>query len=350
MKDDGERAEQGLLPDDPEADAGVIGGAEPSGSWDPDSLTDGAPLVGALLQGALKVMDDRWNKVEKPVPVPWQRLAEAVGGGLWPGLGVLVGNPGSGKTQLAMQLALHAAGEGIPALYLGLELGKVDLVARLLGMMTGRRWSDFYLGNQPVDCGSPRVADALAALARLPFRLRIVPPLGWSYSELYRETAATADKHGRAPLVVVDYLQIMQGKPGEEIRERVGNAAYMARAVARDLGSVVVLVSSTARDKYAELAGRANPEKTGGGKPAKVEPLGKGDPSRMLGFGKESGEIEFAADSVMVLGSEPWEPGAAFTKSWLALAKLRAVRTSWVELRFDGNRFSEPTAPEEVEI
>ena len=57
------------------------------------------------------------------------------------------------------------------------------------------------------------------------------------------------------------------------------------------------------------------------------EKLRHGAPGRLVGLGKESGELEFAADTVLVLTQEPWEndtPPRGGTVCHLALAKVRA--------------------------
>lgn len=62
-------------------------------------------------------------------------------------------------------------------------------------------------------------------------------------------------------------------------------------------------------------------------------------------MGKESGEIEFAADSVLVLVREPWRDGRPpkeGTHVWLAVAKQRVGPPTWVELRFNGHYFFKP--------
>src|SRR5512146_2720472 len=111
-----------------------------------------APSVGALIDGALALLRARASGAARPIPLPWGDLAEALGGGLWPGLHVLTGGTGTGKTQLALQAALVAATAGTPTLYVGLELGEPDLVARLLALRMAEidgaqapKWSDLYL-------------------------------------------------------------------------------------------------------------------------------------------------------------------------------------------------------------
>ena len=74
-----------------------------------------------------------------------------------------------------------------------------------------------------------------------------------------------------------------------------------------------------------------------------------------MGLGKESGEVEYAADSVLVLCREPWdgaEPPPGGTATWLAIAKVRAGVPGWVRFTFDGGIFREtpppPKAPAKV--
>jgi replicative DNA helicase len=298
--------------------------------------------VGTFLDEAMRRMEARASGTERPVPVPWKGVAEALGGGLWPGLFTVVGNTGSGKTQFALQLALEAAKADVPVLYIGLELGPVDLSARLIGLLAGVRWSGLYLGERhAVDGLRTRHARAVEELRTLPFHLEFGGPFGWSYAELegkvrtLREAYPEPNGKGSRPmLVVLDFLQLVASTEGEDIRERIARASYAARAVARSMDVAVVLVSSTARENYAALDGA----KDGSAR----EKLGQGSPRRLVGLGKESGEIEYACDAALVLASEPWTEGAPPPPFWLAVAKGRAVRPCWVRLEFDGSAFSEP--------
>lgn len=302
---------------------------------------------------------------ERLLPLPWRSVTDALGGGLWSGLHVVVGSTGAGKSQLTLQLALHAAQQGIPVLYCGLELGRVDLVARLLGLLDQRKWSALWLGQARANENPVQELDRLQAvygptLAALPFHMAFAKPYGWSYTLLhpyaealrqrYRDRLVDTDGKPSVPfLVVLDFLQLVSGPdvpPAQDLRERIQKAAYAGRAIARDMDAAVVFVSGTARENYRELDGRpAKGEKEGSG-----QKLGEGNPSRFVGLGKESGEIEFAADSVLALCREPWkdkEPDDG-THVWLAIAKARArgesaaAQKGWVELRFNGGWFTEP--------
>jgi hypothetical protein len=300
--------------------------------------------VGAWAADEFMRMGRRQRGEEKPIPLPWPSVAALCGGGLWPGLTVLVGNTGSGKSQLALQVAVNAAQNGAPALYVGLELDRLGLLARLMSLLspdprTRPRWSDLYLGKIDPD---PAWMETAPTLARLPFYLELGPPQGWPIASLRPLCEALRAKHPEGPFVVVlDFLQIVGGE-ADSLRERIGQAAYQGRAIARDLDAAVILISSTARENYNILLGKERGGK-GGWKDA-YPGLGDGNPARFVGLSKEAGEVEYSADGLWALTQRPWEgfrPPAGGTQTPLAIAKVRAGVGGWAELLFDGTAFAE---------
>jgi replicative DNA helicase len=300
-----------------------------------ERLERDAPKVGSFVNEAVARMKAREDGTDQPIPLPWPTLAERMGDGLWPGLTLLVGSPGSGKSQLALQVAIHAAKKGTPVLYIGLELGEMDLVARCLGLLAGVKWSEMYLGKTPVP------AHHVEALRELPLRLAVAPVEGWSYHRLRplaRALREQADESGGGPmLVVVDYLQLVaapEADAGMSLQERISRVGYAGRAVARDMDAAVLMISSASRENYAALQ---TVEK--GNQPWE-RPA-----AAMVGLGKQSGDLEYAADNVLALAKESWTGDRApseGTHMHLAVAKMRAGTPGWVELRFDGGRFTEP--------
>lgn len=336
--DDNDRLKAGTLPEDPASDCEPLVQAAPLD----------APRLDSFLDDALGRMLQRARGEEQPLPVPWPSVAKALGGGLWPGLHLLVGNTKCGKSQWALQLALHAAQQAnTPVLYVGLELGELDLCARLLGMLSGERWSEFFLGKLSPETVIERSSKHLETLRALPFHMDIASPYGWPYTRL-TELGKSMQAHYQRPfLIVLDFLQLVESPLGarEDMRERIGRAAYTARAVARDCNAAVLVVSSTARENYALLEGRDPKGKKNGLR------LGEGNPSGLIGLGKESGEVEFGADSVLVLSREPIDTNLqaltqAPTPMWLALAGGRAVTPCWIPMAFNGGHFWEPTLPQ----
>jgi len=326
--DENDRWRAGTLNLDPFADCEPMPtpSETPPAAAPPVHLRD---FMGKALTRIAARMDGR----EKPIPLPWTMVQNALNGGLWPGLYVLVGNTGTGRTQFAVEASLHAARHGVPALYVALELGEVDLVSRLFGLTTGPTWSKIYRG----EIGATELETARGEarwLEALPLYFEFGDPGGWNHARLttstdyVRKAANLADD--QPVLVVLDFLQLVSGDE-RELRERIGRAAYAARDVARKQNAAVLLVSSTAREHYGKLDEKLS-----------VHDLPP--PASLVGTGKESGEVEYAADAVLVLVREPWAgntPPDGGTVVHLAVAKQRAGRPGWAHLRFDGNRFTD---------
>jgi hypothetical protein len=97
------------------------------------------------------------------------------------------------------------------------------------------------------------------------------------------------------------------------------------------LGAVVLVLTTTARANYADLVN--DPEK---------------DPADLVGLGKESGEIEYAADGVLVLAKHKEDKD----RRVLVIAKHRHGPTGRVELHWSGTTFTEAAegAPEDVPV
>lgn len=338
MVDANDLHQKNELPADHEAGAVVI-------STPASELDARTPRLGTFLEDAIARMKARGRGDEKAIATPWPALDAALGGGLWPGLHVLVGNTGSGKSQLALQLALNAARNGTPVLYVGLELAQLDLTARLAGLVERSRWSDYYHGHRiPSDT-------TRELLAGLPFYLDLRGPHEWTPDALDAPAAALRAEGGGAPfLVVLDFLQIVgdSSDRGEDLRQRIGRAAYKGSAIARRDNAAVLMLSSTARENAHALRGKARPSANRSGS-EKPEQLGTGWAGRFQGLGKESGEIEYAADTLMALCEEGHE-GAGPWPRWLAVAKIRAGASAWVSLDFNGNSFAERRADDDGKL
>ena len=306
------------------------------------------PTLASILDDALNRMDARAIGTEKPITTPWADFNTSLpGGGFWPGCHVLVAGTGVGKSTWALQLALHAARQGTPVAYIGLELDSTQIALRLVADVAMLRWSDLYTGEgaskEPKEREKARAA--ADSLRTLPFYVEHGSPMGWSAADLQSLADRMRRAHpGEAPmLLVLDFLQILGAEPDavrQEIRERIGRAAYVARQIARTHNAAVLVISSLARQNY----NTENLMRDAG----LMRETEKGIVTRrmmnsdvLVGLGKESGEIEYAADSVTVALRMP-----DFTKSGkgspvlFALPKLRAGRETWCELRFNGSRFA----------
>jgi replicative DNA helicase len=331
------------------------------------------------VRAAFDVMHARADGRQRPIRTPWASLDSKLAGGWWPGLYTLASATGAGKTQWALQCAIHVARSfirehqeqmeecarhGLPppegperVAYIALELGDVELVARMLGLMAADagvtaeelgarhpiRWSSLYFGKVPKALHG--IADRFGAeLESLPLHVETADAIGWSYMDL---RAIALDYQPR--FLVLDYSQLVSPPAEnrrEELRQTIGNVAKVARDLARKRGMTILALSSTSRANYGTVDGASHDPDAGGGKKNAAPPLGEGDAARLIGLGKESGEIEFTADVVLALARERNSDPTAERPMWLAIAKGRGFPTGWVKMRFDGSRFTEDTENE----
>jgi replicative DNA helicase len=282
---------------------------------------------------------------EKPVPLMFPAYEQILGGGLWPGVHMTVAGTGVGKTTLALQGSRHALELGVPTLYVGLELDRDQLALRMIADKANIPWSALYTGR----ASEKQVAAATAAAAHvsaLPFECEFSKPQGWQASSLLASLERMRKAHPKGPLLaVVDFLQLVGREAdagSQDLRERIGEAAYMATHAANTYDVAIQLISSTARDKYALLdsslseAGLATAPGPGG--VGRVRTILK--PGVLVGLGKESGEIEYSASSVTVLSRWPTRLDNGEKLIICAVPKLRWGPESWFALSF-GYKFAE---------
>jgi hypothetical protein len=145
---------------------------------------------------------------------------------------------------------------------------------------------------------------------------------------------------GRPFLVIVDIVQLVAGpERDQDQRDIIERTAHEARTSARELGGVVMLISSTAREGDPRLQGDAVDERIGFKRDRRRNPiLGRGNPGK-LARGKDPGDLEQRCDTVLVLALESGQPHKPWTQAWCAVAKNRAGSRAWCALRFDGCRF-----------
>ncbi|MCO4745521.1 MAG: hypothetical protein KC912_12085 [Proteobacteria bacterium] len=282
----------------------------------------GAMPIADLLAGALKGIEARSSGLEPPIPVPWPTLAQALGGGLRPGIHLITGVPGSGRTQVALEIAMHAAQSYVPTMFVGLSVGPQQLIARALAIAAGVPWSVLWNGADPETL---KLARAQAnELAGLPLSLQTATRSGWGADYIYDYAETFAVAHEARPfLFVLDGVQLLAAPgntPALERRQRVLRAIAEARAAVQNLGAVVVMVSHSSPQPSPGIPGEV-------------------DASEWLGRDEMLRELEAAADSALPLVSI--REGVA-----LGLAKVRAADglrpdRGWLNLHSHDGRFVE---------
>jgi KaiC/GvpD/RAD55 family RecA-like ATPase len=161
------------------------------------------------------------------------------------GVAILTGAPGTGKTSLALGIAMEHAVHRGPVLFVSLEMDAHELAARVVGMQCDASWEEALTG-----CVSgPRLDEALAPLERLAVLDDEILQRHKNLSEaLAAEVARLQEEYEGLPvLVLVDYLQIVPDGKEHEMRARVAETAQMVRRAAKRLKVIMLAISQPSR-------------------------------------------------------------------------------------------------------
>src|SRR3989344_3371328 len=254
------------------------------------------------------------------VPTYFSSLDNVLAGLQKSDLIILAARPSVGKTTLALDIARNVAVRAkIPVGIFSLEMSKEQLVDRLLcaeagvdlwKMRTGR------LSDQGQDDDFTRINRAMGVLSEA--KMYIDDTANASVMEIRTKARRLQSEHGLG-LIVIDYLQLMEGTGDRE--NRVQEVSYISRnlkAIARELNVPVLALSQLSRG---------------------VESRDSHIPR--LADLRESGSIEQDADVVLFLYRE-----ATYTRELppdkahiteVFIAKHRNGPTGKIQLFFDQN-------------
>lgn len=227
-----------------------------------------------------------------------------LGGGLPAGAVSLLGAPpGQGKSSLGLGWAEHVARSGRPALYCSLEMSELDLYCRLTTLYTSQNWMAIRCGKD-VEALRNSVKRSLAIPLYVATRQHVTSGI-----VLRAMVDELVERHGVAPFVVVDYLQIMVpvGKEAERFDIVARNSAEI-RDMANETGAPVLCITAVNRQSYNILDKRSS----------------KPDMSLVLQASKLSGVLEYDAECLMGLQLLEGADNDGNTYGWLCIAKNRS--------------------------
>lgn len=248
-------------------------------------------------------------------------------GGIYPGLYVLGAISSLGKTTFLHQMADQMAGAGHHVLYFSLEQSRLELVSKSIARIAAQRAFkpcfsslDIRIGRGGENAleGLPGAFKAYRGLVG--DRLSIIEGgFDCDVGSIRDYVKGYCDRFRVKPVVIVDYLQILQG--GDErasSRERTDSSVIGLKRLSRELELPVFVVSSVNRANY--LA------------PIDFESF------------KESGGIEYTADVVWglqleVLGEDIFGKEGKLREKREVIRKAKMAEPRRVELVCLKNRF-----------
>ncbi len=229
---------------------------------------------------------------------------------------ILAARPAMGKTTLVTNLAYNVATIAKqPVLFFSLEMSKEQLVDRMLADASGVDAWNIRTGNLSDDDFS-KLSEAMGEMAEAPIFIDDTP--GMTVLEI-RTKARRAMHEQPLGLIIVDYLQLMQGS-GRSDGNRVQEVSEISRGlklIARELNVPVIALSQLSRS---------------------VESRSPQIPQ--LADLRESGSIEQDADIVMFIYREAYYNPETERENItdLIIAKHRNGPTGKIELYFHPER------------
>ena len=155
---------------------------------------------------------------------------------------VVAGRPGMGKSALTLGIALANAASDRPTLVHSMEMGKSEVMNRVLAARARVGLHHLMDGGPAIDDGDwtrmMRVLPELSELALwMDYAARVTP------SRVRNRIKTLTRETGRAPLVIIDYLQLMdtdQRSGRQSPYERVSEISRELKVIAEETGSVIV--------------------------------------------------------------------------------------------------------------
>jgi replicative DNA helicase len=255
---------------------------------------------------------------------------DALLGGFQPSdLVILAARPSVGKTSLALNIAQHAAvREAKKVAIFSLEMSREQLALRLLSAETGINPRPLQTGFMEETDWS-KIASVMNDMAGAPMWIDDSPAL--SVIELRTKARRLEAEQQGLDLVIVDYLQLMQGSVQSREPNRVQEVSEISRGLkqlARELKVPVLALSQLSRG---------------------VEQRGSAEPR--LSDLRESGSIEQDADVVIFLyrdGEQNAESDVELVKAKVAKHRNGPIGDVPLQFRKTNTRFYSVAREESV--
>ena len=255
---------------------------------------------------------DKWEKnirtSRKAISTGWDSLDKTLDGGLYEGLYVIPGTPGTGKTALALQMAFQIAQQQQDVLYISMEMSEEELYERHISRISYQLfWNDEKSRYKAKTVHSMIQEGKTVAQARELFK-KVAPYLRTECSvgtidaddirniiEIYKYELNSL------PVVFIDYLQILKAHDAHMTdKQAVDYNVLRLKQLSRDFKIPVVILSSMNRMSYSDVISMAAL--------------------------KESGAIEYTADVCLGLQHANMEQIKAGTSAGKAEKTIRQMK------------------------
>ena len=164
------------------------------------------------------------------------------------GLSLIAGRPGTGKTSFLVDLAIIAAKQGVPVTFFSLELGRRNLVQRFLAAEACVGLHSLQRETPDKDLAS--IWQAAHELSGLQIYISDDPIVDARDVEVLADKARSmygAERGDRKPLVLGDYLQLLESGQTMNAMSCFDSAARSLKAASKRMGCPVIAACQVMR-------------------------------------------------------------------------------------------------------
>ena len=218
---------------------------------------------------------DKWEKNihtgRKAISTGWDSLDKALDGGLYEGLYVIPGTPGTGKTALALQMAFQIAQQQQDVLYISMEMGEEEIYERHISRISYKLfWDDEKNRHKAKTVHSMIQEGKTVTQAREVFKkaapyLRTECSIGTTDADDIRRIVEIYKYElNSLPVVFIDYLQILKAHDAHMTdKQAVDYNVLRLKQLSRDFKIPVVILSSMNRMSYSDVISMAALKESG---------------------------------------------------------------------------------------
>jgi replicative DNA helicase len=202
------------------------------------------PISDTLIQ-AFKEIESRHQDTALPgLPSEFYDLDAMTGGFQRSDLIIIAGRPSMGKTSFAVGMARNIA-ENLPVAIFSLEMSKEQLGLRLLASEAGIE-SNYLRTGRISQNQWGALSHALGTLSELP--IYIDDTANQTVMQMRSQVRRLlAEKGGELGLVLIDYLQLMEGSGSENRVQELSRITRSLKGLARELNVPVIALSQLSR-------------------------------------------------------------------------------------------------------
>ncbi len=202
--------------------------------------------VSSILHDSIEIVDRLYSRKERITGVPTGFDIDNLTAGLQPSdLIIIAGRPSMGKTSLALGIAEYAAldANAVVGIF-SLEMSRAQLVLRMLS-------SQALLDSHKVRTGQLQQADwndLTAAASKLEQAKIFIDDSGNLTLQQMRGKARRLKAEHGLDLLIIDYLQLMEGRGNAESRQQeISDISRSLKGLAKELDIPVVALSQLSR-------------------------------------------------------------------------------------------------------